>query len=47
LRSLHELQPDFVEEAKACARLWSQGKKEGKKERKKENNIRMDIREIG
>jgi hypothetical protein len=33
LRSLQEIQPDFVEEAKAYAGLWSQGKKK-KKERK-------------
>jgi hypothetical protein len=31
LRSLHEIQPDFVEEAKAYAGLWSQGKKKKKK----------------
>jgi hypothetical protein len=30
LRSLHEIQPDFVEEAKAYAGLWSQGKKNKK-----------------
>jgi hypothetical protein len=29
LRSLYEIQPDFEEEAKAYAGLWSQGKKEG------------------
>jgi hypothetical protein len=28
LRSFPEIQPDFVEEAKAEAGLWSQGKKE-------------------
>jgi hypothetical protein len=28
LRSLQEIPPDFVEEAKAEAGLWSQGKKE-------------------
>jgi hypothetical protein len=27
LRSLQEIQPDFVEEAKAYAGLWNQGKK--------------------
>jgi hypothetical protein len=27
LKSLQEIQPDFVEEAKAYAGLWSQGKK--------------------
>jgi len=27
LRSLQEIQPDFLEEAKASAGLWSQGKK--------------------
>jgi hypothetical protein len=27
LRSLQEIQPDFVEEAKAYVRLWSQEKK--------------------
>jgi hypothetical protein len=27
LRSLQEIQPDFVEEGKAQAGLWSQGKK--------------------
>jgi hypothetical protein len=27
LRSLHEIQPDFEDEAKAYAGLWSQGKK--------------------
>jgi hypothetical protein len=27
LGSLQEIQPDFVEEAKAYAGLWSQGKK--------------------
>jgi hypothetical protein len=31
LRSLQEIQPDFEEEAKAYARLWSQGKKKKKK----------------
>jgi hypothetical protein len=30
LRSLQEIQPDFVEEAKAYAGLWSQGKKKKK-----------------
>jgi hypothetical protein len=30
LRSLQEIQPDFEEEAKAYAGLWSQGKKERK-----------------
>jgi hypothetical protein len=30
LRSLQESQPDFVEEAKAYAGLWSQGKKKKK-----------------
>jgi hypothetical protein len=30
LRSLQEIQPDFVEEAKAQAELWSQGKKKKK-----------------
>jgi hypothetical protein len=34
LRSLQEIQPDFEEEAKVYAGLWSQGKKERKKERK-------------
>jgi hypothetical protein len=28
LRSLQEIQPDFVEEAKAYVGLWNQGKKE-------------------
>jgi hypothetical protein len=32
LRSLQEIQPDFVEEAKASAGLWSQGKKKKKAE---------------
>jgi hypothetical protein len=27
LRSLQEIQPNFEEEAGACAGLWSQGKK--------------------
>jgi hypothetical protein len=27
LKSLQEIQPDFLEEAKAYAGLWSQGKK--------------------
>jgi hypothetical protein len=31
LRSLQEIQLDFVEEAKAKAGLWSQGKKKKKK----------------
>jgi hypothetical protein len=31
LRSLQEIQPDFEEEAKAYALLWSQGKKKKKK----------------
>jgi hypothetical protein len=31
LRSLHEIQPDFAEEAKAKAGLVSQGKKKKKK----------------
>jgi hypothetical protein len=31
LRSLQEIQPDFEEEAKAYAGLWSQGKKKKKK----------------
>jgi hypothetical protein len=30
LRSLQEIQPDFVEETKAYAGLWSQGKKKKK-----------------
>jgi hypothetical protein len=30
LRSLQEIQPDFKEEAKAYAGLWSQGKKKKK-----------------
>jgi hypothetical protein len=30
LRSFQEIQPDFVEEAKAYAELWSQGKKKKK-----------------
>jgi hypothetical protein len=30
LRSLQEIQPDFVEEVKAYAGLWSQGKKRKK-----------------
>jgi hypothetical protein len=30
LRSLQEIQPDFEEEAKAYAGLWSQGKKKKK-----------------
>jgi hypothetical protein len=33
LRSFQEIQPDFEEEAKAYAGLWSQGKKLRKKER--------------
>jgi hypothetical protein len=32
LRSLQEIQPDFEEEAKAYAGLWSQGKKKKKKD---------------
>jgi hypothetical protein len=35
LRSLQEIQPDFVEEAGAWAGLWSQGKKKKKKKKKK------------
>jgi hypothetical protein len=35
LRSLQEIQPDFEEEAKAHAGLWSQGKKKKKKKKKK------------
>jgi 1-aminocyclopropane-1-carboxylate deaminase/D-cysteine desulfhydrase-like pyridoxal-dependent ACC family enzyme len=35
LRSLQEIQLDFVKEAKAYAGLWSQRKKKEKKERKK------------
>jgi hypothetical protein len=31
LRSLQEIQPDFVEEAKAYAGLWSQGKQKAGK----------------
>jgi hypothetical protein len=30
LRSLQKIQPDFEEEAKAYAGLWSQGKKKNK-----------------
>jgi hypothetical protein len=30
LRSLQKIQPDFVEEAKAHAELWRQGKKKKK-----------------
>jgi hypothetical protein len=33
LGSLQEVQPDFVEEAKAEAGLWSQGKKKKKKKK--------------
>jgi hypothetical protein len=40
LRSLQEIQPDFEEEAKAYAGLWSQGKK---KERKKEEELKGSI----
>jgi hypothetical protein len=35
LRSLQEIQPVFVEEAKAYAGLWSQGNKKKKKKKKK------------
>jgi hypothetical protein len=35
LRSLQEIQLDFVEETKAYAGLWSQGRKERKKKKKK------------
>jgi len=38
LRSLQEIQSDFVEEAKAYAELWSQGKK--KKKTTKNNHVR-------
>jgi hypothetical protein len=34
LRSLQVIQPDFEEEAKAYAGLWSQGKKKKKKKKK-------------
>jgi hypothetical protein len=34
LRSLQEIQPDFEEESKAYAGLWSQGKKKKKKKKK-------------
>jgi hypothetical protein len=37
LRSLQEIQPDFVEETKPG--LWSQGKKKKKKKKKKINSI--------
>jgi hypothetical protein len=37
LRSLQEIQPDFEEEAKAYAGLWSQEKK--KKKKKKKNRL--------
>jgi len=36
LRSLQEIHLDFMEEGKAYAGLWSQGRKEGRKEGKKE-----------
>jgi hypothetical protein len=39
LRSLQEIQPDFVEEAKASAGLWSQGKK--KKTKKKTSTSKV------
>jgi 1-aminocyclopropane-1-carboxylate deaminase/D-cysteine desulfhydrase-like pyridoxal-dependent ACC family enzyme len=35
LRSLQEIQLDFVEEAKAYAGLWSQAQKKKKKKKKK------------
>jgi hypothetical protein len=38
LRSLQEIQPDFEEETKAYAGLWSQGKKE-KNNNNKDYNI--------
>jgi hypothetical protein len=40
LRSLHEIQPDFVEEAKAYAGLWSQGKK---KEEEEEEEVKIMV----
>jgi hypothetical protein len=40
LRSLQEIQPDFVEEAKAYAGLWSQGKQ---KIRRKKNPNQLKV----
>jgi hypothetical protein len=41
LRNLQEIHPDFVEEAKAYAGLWSQGKK--KKNTKTKVNLSLCI----
>jgi hypothetical protein len=44
LRSLQEIQPDFEEEAKAYAGLWSQGKKKKKKnERREMENVTLNV----
>jgi hypothetical protein len=37
LRSLQEIQPDFVEKAKAKAGLWSEGKKKEEEEEEEED----------
>jgi hypothetical protein len=41
--SLQEIQPDFVEEAKAQAGLWSQGKKKKKKKKKKKQKKKCSV----
>jgi hypothetical protein len=43
LRSLQEIQPDFLEEAKVLAGLWSQGKKKKKKKKKKVSFISLSV----
>jgi hypothetical protein len=43
LRSLQEIQPDFVEEAKAYAGLWSQGKKKKKCKRTHQTDFFVSV----
>jgi hypothetical protein len=43
LRSLQEIQPDFVKEAKAYAGLWIQGKKKKKKKKISTGNVGYGI----
>jgi hypothetical protein len=46
LRSLQEIQPDFVEEAKAYAGLWSQGEGGRGRHISKEQKINVKVKAL-
>jgi hypothetical protein len=47
LRSLQEIQPDFEEEAKAYAGLWSQGKKKKNSDINNTEFVRLEVHKKG